>query len=182
MRVYVDTSGMNALREYLKRLDNPALARAMRQGLNEHVRLQERQAVTMVSGQTKIPTGRVKSISRVMAARGGGGAMQAGVEFKDAAIPLGEHTFRSWSRAMPGASAGDWTTKTYPGTFAVPRWGGRIYKRISKGRFPIQRIWGPVLPNELLRPTQPALPAARRLADTDLERRVLKHVLNALGR
>jgi hypothetical protein len=159
-------------------LGTPKLQQAAAAGLNEHMRLQERQIVRLMAGQTKIPAGRVASVTRRRGA-GGGAYTEAAIVVQDAAIPLGQYTFRS--QTPGGVTAGDWNTKTYPHTFTIKRYGGFAYRRVGRKRFPVQKVWGPVLPNEALRTDQPAFPAFERFAMSDMQQRVLKRVMAALG-
>lgn len=180
LKIRVEVSRMGEIGAFVRRLDSPEARLAAARGLNEHIVIQERDSVATVSAQTRIPHGRVKSISRVRRARPAA-AMEAAVQFNDAAIPLGEHTYRVWNRSMPGARAGDWRGKTHHGAFTVARYGGRIFRRVGSARGPIQMLWGPVLPNELLRRDMPNLAQREAFAQTDLEQRVIKNMLHAFG-
>ncbi|MCZ8103992.1 MAG: hypothetical protein O9972_39625 [Burkholderiales bacterium] len=183
MSGFTASARVTGLHTVILKLQSGALRAAAARGLNEHIRLQERQAVRLLSAQTRIPQGRVQRVTKASFASGSGaGALEASVDVNDAAIPLGKETSRSWSRSAGGATAGDWRTHTYKSTFIVPRYGGAIFvRRPGAKKYPIIRVWGPVLPNELRRPSQPTLPAAFRLANTDLEARVLKHLSSALA-
>lgn len=180
LKIEVIATGFSGLRTLMEQLGDGRVMKAARRGLMEHVRLQERQAVRLVSAQTRVPASRVQPISSV---RSSGGGLQGEVRFEDKPLSLGEHTSRSWSRSARGATAGDWRTYTYPRTFMI---GGSIFVRrkgdptTREGRRKFRalaKMWGPVLPNELLRKTQPAFQAANRLADQDLEKRVLRHIV-----
>ncbi len=171
---------MTELARFVERLDSPEMRIAGARGLNEHIRIQEKDSIATVAAQTKIPPGRVKKISSVKLAAPAA-MMSAAVEFKDQAIPLGEYTYRHWSRSSPGARAGDWGGKTHKGAFTVERYGGRIFRRTGKQRGPIQGLWGPVLPNELLRRDMPNLKAREAFAASDLEQRVLRAMLHVFG-
>ena len=41
--------------------------------------------------------------------------------------------------------------QTYSSAFVVGRFGGNVFKRTSKKRFPIEQLWGPAVPVEMLR-------------------------------
>jgi hypothetical protein len=41
--------------------------------------------------------------------------------------------------------------QTYRSAFVVGRLGGNVFKRTSKARFPIEQLWGPAVPVEMLR-------------------------------
>ncbi|MDQ0510893.1 hypothetical protein [Ancylobacter amanitiformis] len=175
----VERSGRKALAELALNLQKtPEIKRGLSRAMGEHLRLQDRQAVTLMAAQTKLPTSRVSGATSV---RHSSSSLVGRLRVRDESVPLGELTSRSWSRSAAGATAGDWDTKTYAGTFIVPRFGGRIYRRTGKGRFPIRRVWGPLLPNELLRPDMPTLPAIERLVESDLAARALRHVVKVIA-
>lgn len=186
LRIDVRAERSKEFESLIRGLENTAqMQHALARGLNEHIRKQEQQAVTMVAAQTGVGAGRVKAISRVKTAWPAR-SMEAAVEFRDSAIPAGALTRRSWNRGMPGARHGDWPSYTrkgglMKGTFTVRQYGGAIFRRIGKSRGPIARVWGPVLPNELLREDMPAYPQAGVLVQTDLERRVIRSVMYAFG-
>jgi hypothetical protein len=165
---------------FVQRLDSPAMRLAAARGLNEHIRVQEKDSVATVAAGTKIPASRVARISKVRLASPAG-AMDAAVVFTDQAIPLGEFTYRAWSRGMLGARAGDWRGQTYRGAFTIAAYGGRIYRRRGSQRGPLQMLWGPVLPSELMRRDMPNLKAREAFAERDLERRVVSNMLHAFG-
>ncbi len=162
-------------------LQSNAMRSAAARGLNEHVRLQERQAVRLMAAQTKFSSGRVARVTKSDLAAPSA-RMEAAVVVSDHINPLGQETSRSWSRSAGGATAGDWLTKEYKNSFIVARYGGAIFaRRPGAKKYPIVRLWGAFLPNELRRPTMPTLPAAIRFADRDFEKTVLKHLMLALG-
>lgn len=183
IRINVENERLKEFQVILQKLgDGAAIQQALARGLNEHIRQQEKQAVTMVSAQTGIARGRVQSISQARFASPGA-SMTAEVQFRDKPIGAGALTSRTWNRSMAGAKHGDWPGYTkkggsMKGTFMAK---GVIFRRTSKARLPIQRVWGPVLPNELLREDMPAFPAAGRLVDADLEKRVIRNVMFAFG-
>ena len=37
--------------------------------------------------------------------------------------------------------------QTYRSAFIVGRFGGNVFKRTSKARFPIEQLWGPAVPD-----------------------------------
>lgn len=156
-----------------------ALQRAAAIGLNEHSQHQKKRSTTFISAWTGIGAGRVGSGMRVIPAVPGA-VMETSVAISDRGIPAGEHTSRSWNRSMPGATHGDWPgrgKRILAHTFTVRRWGGRIYARTTAARFPLKRIWGPYLPNELTAENRPNLDPARAFAVQDAMPRVLKQIM-----
>ena len=48
-----------------------------------------------------------------------------------------------------GVSAAPWgKRRVFPGTFIIGRYGGNVYKRTSKKRFPLHKLFGPAIPRE----------------------------------
>jgi hypothetical protein len=41
--------------------------------------------------------------------------------------------------------------QTFRSAFVVKRYGGGVFKRTAKARFPIEQLWGPAVPVEILR-------------------------------
>lgn len=169
-------------------LGTPKLQQAAAAGLNEHMRLQERQIVRLMAGQTRIPTGRVSSVTRRRNA-GGGAYTEAAIVVQDRPIPLGKYTGNT--QTASGVRSGDWIKHPeHRGAFVIKKWGGGAFVRLAgdpttrsgrKKKRMVQRLWGPVLPSEALRHDQPAFPAFERFAMSDMQQRVLKRVMAALG-
>lgn len=55
-----------------------------------------------------------------------------------------------------GVSARPWgRRKIFRGTFIIPRFGGQVFRRTTSARFPIVKLWGPAMPQELVRDKVP---------------------------
>lgn len=178
---------------FIKKLSDPRIRAAARLGLNEHAQEQRRTSVTRISSYTGVPKGRVSGATRVIKA-GGGGTMQAIVRTSDSAISLAQYGNPVWVRdlnpmadgvrggsvsSMSGAEATGWNVRRqFKGAFMA---GGQVVVRKGKGRFPLKRLSMAVLANELAKPSRPNVPAAERYAALDLQQRVLRHVLRAIG-
>lgn len=55
-------------------------------------------------------------------------------------------------RTASGVSAAPWNKRrVFPSSFIVAKLGGHVFVRTSRRRFPIKKLWGPVIPNEMLR-------------------------------
>lgn len=169
-------------------LGTPKLQAAAAAGLNEHMRLQERNTVRTLGGQTSIPGGRVKSVTRTKPAKAGQ-QTSASLVVADKAIALGQLTGNTQDGS--GVRSGDWVKHpSHKGAFIIRRWGNLAFVRRAgdpttrEGRSKkraLQKLWGPVLPSELLREDQPTFPNFERFALSDMQERVLKRVMLALG-
>lgn len=157
------------------------IQRAAADGLNEHLRMQERNAVRFIGVFTNLGQGRVQQVTKSVLASPGP-VMVGKIETRDKAIPAGELTGRTWSRSAAGATHKDWRGQTLKGSFTVRRWGGAIFARTSEKRFPLKKLWGPVLPSELARETRPNVGRMRAFAQQDLLPRVMRKVSAAIMR
>ncbi len=162
-------------------------------GLNEHAQEQRRQSVVRIAQYTGVPQGRVGSKTRVIKA-GSGEVMEAKVRTSDVAIPLAEYGNPVWVRdlnpmadgkrggsvsSMKGAEATGWNVRRqFVGAFIAK---GQVLVRKGNGRGKLKVLSMAVLANELAKPTRPNTAAAEVYAALDLQKRVLRHVIRALG-
>lgn len=64
-------------------------------------------------------------------------------------IPLKDFAARQGAR---GVSAAPWgVRRMFKSTFIVASIGGNVFKRIGKKRLPIEKLWGPAIPREMVR-------------------------------
>ncbi|PZP58802.1 MAG: hypothetical protein DI604_33095 [Delftia acidovorans] len=193
MQIKVDAriTEMPEVRSFLDKLRGPALQQAGAKGLTEHAREQARQSVVRISAYTGVPTGRVRSKTKVRPAAGGANPA-AIVETADRAISLAEYGNPVWARdlspgwkggpvsSMRGAEATGWNIRRqFPHAFVAK---GQVVIRTGPERNSRLKILSmAVLANELAKPSRPNVPAAEKFAQLDLEKRVTRHVLRALG-
>ncbi|RWC91662.1 MAG: hypothetical protein EOS72_03130 [Mesorhizobium sp.] len=178
---------------FLQRLEGPEMELAAARGLNEHAGEQMRQSVVRISTTTGVPAGRVRSKTKVVKAAPGQ-TMMAEVVTADVAIPLSEYGNPVWVRdlnpmsdgkrggpvsSMRGVEATGWNVRRqFPHSFLA---NGQVVVRTTKSRFPLKVLSMAVLANELAKPSRPNVPAAERFAALDLEKRVVRNVIRALG-
>lgn len=178
------------LKTFLLKLGGPEMRAAAAMGLNEHAAEQRRQSVVSISSYTGVPRGRVAAKTRVIKASASG-AMEAKIRTSDVAIGLAEYGNPVWVRdqtpsqfggsvsSMAGAEATGWNVRRqFKHAFVA---NGKVVVRTGKGRTPLKVLSMAVLANELAKPSRPNVPAAERYAAMDLERRVMRHVVRALG-
>lgn len=178
MKVTAEFHQSSDLVRFLTKLDSPDLRTAGARGLNEHAQEQRRQSVVRMATTTGVPKGHVAGVTRVVRAKPGT-SMMAMVQTEDAAIPLAKFGSPTWSREDRGAQATAWNVRrTFPGSFLAK---GQVFVRKSKDRFPLKILSMAVLANELAKPSRPNVPEAQKFVALDLEKRVLRHVLRALG-
>ena len=193
MQIKVDAriTEMPEIQAFLGKLTSPALQKAGALGLTEHAQEQARQSVVRISAYTGVPAGRVKSKTKVRPATGGANPA-AIVETADRAISLAEYGNPAWVRdlnpgwkggpvsSMRGAEATGWNIRRqFPHSFLAK---GQVVVRTGPARDSKLKILSmAVLANELAKPSRPNVPAAEQFAQLDLEKRVTRHVLRALG-
>lgn len=159
-------------------------------GLNEHAEEQRRQSVIGISNYTGVPRGRVQSVTSVIKASPVG-EMTATVRLEDKAVSLAEYGNPVWARdkkpagfggsvsSMSGAEATGWNVRRqFKHAFIA---NGQVVVRTTKSSYPLKVLSMAVLANELAKPTRPNVPAAERYAALDLENRVMRQVIRALG-
>ncbi|HEY8578646.1 MAG TPA: hypothetical protein VIL72_02080 [Beijerinckiaceae bacterium] len=55
-----------------------------------------------------------------------------------------------------GVSAAPWGARqVFEGTFIVPRYGRKVFRRMTDDRFPLRQVWGPNIAREILRDEPP---------------------------
>ena len=178
LKVSAELVRPTVLAEFLMKMESPEIQRAAARGLNEHAGEQRRQSITRIVAFTGIPKSRVGGETKVIKASASK-AMTAVVENKDQATTLGEYGSPVWSKLMTGAEAMTWNRRrVFLGTFFAK---GEVFIRTTKERYPLAKLFGPVIPNELSKPSRPNVPAATKFVAMDLEKRITRMVLVALG-
>lgn len=145
-----------------------AVARALNRTVSE-VRTAMARALV---GQTGLKYGVVRSALSTMPASAG--SLVAAIVAKGGFTPLAAFGARQTKK---GVSAAPWNTRrVFPGTFIVARYGGNVYKRIGRARFPIAKLYGPAIPIELPRDQ------SRAAFETTTPRVLVKRLDHELGR
>jgi len=179
------------IEHFISLLKGPAIRNAGAMGLNEHAKEQGRLSVTHIASYANVPASRIRSkmtIRRASAA----GAMEAAVRVSDAAITLAEYGNPVWKRdlspgwgggpvsSMLGAEATGWERRRmFKHAFIA---NGQVVVRRSAVRdAPLKTLYGAVLANELAKPSHSNPKRAERYLAFDLEKRVTRHILRALG-
>ncbi|MCB1471013.1 MAG: hypothetical protein KDK08_28495 [Rhizobiaceae bacterium] len=177
---------------FLKNLSGPAMQQAAARGLTEHAQEQRRQSIVRIVAITALPRGRVAGPIKVKPAPAGL-ATEAQVHVADRAISLAEYGSPAWTRdlnpgwkggavsSMSGAEVTGWGyRRQHRGTWVA---NGQVYKRADykNPRSKAKMLWGVVLANELAKPEWKNVAGAEAFAQLDLEKRVTRHVLRALG-
>ena len=193
MKVTAEFRHQKEFEAFVRKLSDPIVMKAATMGLNDHAHEQRRQSVVRISAYTGVPRGRVADSTKVIRASGIG--TQAIVRTSGPSISLAEYGNPVWVRdlnpmadgkrggsvsSMKGAEATGWNVRRqFKGTFTA---GGQVVVRVSKSDpKKLKRLSMAVLANELSKPTRPNVSAAERYVAVDLEKRVLRQVIRALG-
>jgi hypothetical protein len=192
VRVEATYHQSHELTRFLRALNGPEMMQAGARGLTEHAQEQRKQSIVQIVQTTALPTGRVSGPIKVIPAPVAANTM-AEVRVADAPITLAEFGNPVWTRdlkpgwkggavsSMSGALVTGWGyRREHRGTWVA---GGQVWKRANhaESRSPAKLVWGVVLANELAKPTWKNVARAERFAQLDLEKRVTRHVLRALG-
>ncbi len=152
------------------RLGEGEARRAFSMALNKEGRKSFTQMRRTLSRQSSIPRGTVNAAMRFK------GATRATLTTTTSGsgrhLPLSVFGARQFSY---GVRAKVWgRAQTYRSAFLINRFGNGVFKRKGKARFPIEQLWGPAVPVEMLRDEA-------HTAWTDQHPRVLKESTRLIG-
>ena len=121
--------------------------RAFSMALNKEGRKSFTQLRRSLSQQSSIPRDAVDAATRFTSATS---TTMTTVTFgKGHHLPLSFFGVRQFSY---GVRAKIWgRAQSFRSAFVIKRYGGGVFKRMAKARFPIEQLWGPSVPQEMLR-------------------------------
>lgn len=133
-------------------------SRLLSQSLNRAMGPERTAARRAVAKETGASYGRVAKVLGSQAASSS--RLAYTIRARDSYMPLSDFKAREAHRG--GVTAKPWgKLQTFEGAFMkagalgnrveVPTFGGQVFRRASKSRLPIVRMWGPSIPSELLR-------------------------------
>lgn len=113
--------------------------------------------IKAIRKQSDIPTAITrKSVGKRLVKPGGGGALEGEVWAKGKPLSLKVFRAKQYGFGVKAKWGGNW--HRYPGAFMGPRpgvladrLGGHVFVRISSKRLPIEQLFGPAVPGELVR-------------------------------
>jgi hypothetical protein len=145
------------------RLGESEARRAFSMALNKEGRKSFTQLRRSLAQQSSIPRGSVNAATRFQSATRA--TMSTVTSGTGRHLPL---SFFGAKQFSYGVRAKIWgKAQSFRSAFVVKRYGGGVFKRTAKARFPIEQLWGPAVPVEMLRDEAYA-------AWTDQHPRVLK--------
>jgi hypothetical protein len=129
------------------RLGESEARRAFSMALNKEGRKSFTQLRRSLAQQSSIPRGAVNAATRFKSAsRSTMSTMTSGTGRH---LPL---SFFGAKQFSYGVRAKIWgRAQSFRSAFVVKRYGGGVFKRKGKARFPIEQLWGPAVPVEMLR-------------------------------
>ena len=129
------------------RLGESEARRAFSMALNKEGRKSFTQLRRSLAQQSSIPRGAVNAATRFQSATRG--TMATVTSGTGRHLPL---SFFGAKQFSYGVRAKIWgRAQTFRSAFVVKRYGGGVFKRTGKARFPIEQLWGPSVPKEMLR-------------------------------
>ena len=129
------------------RLGEGDARRAFSMALNKEGRKSFTQMRRALSVQSSIPRGAVDASMRFKGSTRS--TMSTTTSGSGRHLPL---SFFGAKQFSYGVRAKIWgRAQTYRSAFVVKRFGNSVFKRTSKARFPIEQLWGPAVPTEMLR-------------------------------
>lgn len=127
----------------------PKAKSAYRMALNDtnravYTRVKRDLATQMGTTQSKVVKhGNVRKINA------SNGMLEAKIVSKGGYMPLSDFKARQTGK---GVSASPWgNRRIFPKTFIVSKLGGNAFKRVGTKRLPIEKLWGPAVPREMVR-------------------------------
>lgn len=146
LRIEVDARSLVRLEEAFRKAGNQA-PHAIRRALNWTGDRATTLVTRALAKQTGAKYGAVKSALKQV--RANYGTLAYRIVARGPAIPLNAFGAR---QTRKGVSAAPWNTRrVFPHTFIVPAFGGNVFVRETSKRAPLKKLWGPAIPNELVR-------------------------------
>ena len=129
------------------RLGESEARRAFSMALHKEGRKSFTQPRRSRAQQSSIPRGAVNAATRLQSATRTTMATVASGTGRH--LPLSLFGAKQFSYGVRAKSSG--RAQTFRSAFVVKRYGGCVFKRTGKARFPIEQLWGPAVPVEMLR-------------------------------
>lgn len=172
MAINVSWDGLGAIRELLLRAAKVS-PQATSRALNRTIDVARTNVTRALVSQTGLKFGRVRKATSVL--RSSSTSLSAELRARDGYTSLRDFGARQTKR---GVSAAPWGRRqVFDGAFIVKLYGGHVYKREGRKRFPIQKLYGPAIPNEMVKGQ--SRQAFYRAVETELPKR-LDHELGRL--
>jgi hypothetical protein len=131
----------------LEALFSSRMRKGMALAVNHTLGKVETQVGRAVVKQTGLKYGAVKSAMKRYSANAS--TLRGEIVGRGPYIALKEFGAR---KTKKGVSAAPWATRrVFPHTFFVKAFGGNVFKRKGKKRFPIKGLYGPAIPKEMVK-------------------------------
>lgn len=146
IQIEFDASDLIKFEQVFRKIGNQA-PHAIRRALNHTGDKARTQVARQLVKQTGATYGAVRAALNSRPASYGN--LRYEIVARGSAISLKHFSAR---QTKPGVTAAPWNMRrVFPHTFIVKKLGGHVFVRTSRKRFPIKKLWGPAIPNELVR-------------------------------
>lgn len=147
--ITVKGSGLPKFEEAVEALGSAKATRAYRSALNTTGKKVFTETKRAVAKQMGASQARVVKYGHLRRKPAMGNDLQTSIDSKGGYIPLKDFAAR---QTRPGVTAAPWgQRRLFKSTFIVPKLGGQVFKRTSGKRLPIETLWGPAVPKELVK-------------------------------
>ncbi len=147
--ITIKGSGLPRFEEAVAALGSTKATRAYRMALNttgKRVFTQVKRTVAKQMGASQALVVKYGHLRRVPAS---GVSLETRIESAGGYIPLMDFSARQTSK---GVTASPWgQRRLFKSTFVLTRIGGHVFRRTGADRLPIEKLWGPAVPKELVR-------------------------------
>jgi hypothetical protein len=121
--------------------------KAMAMAANHSTAKAQTQVRRAVAKQAGIGFGSVKAATKMFSATAA--SLTAEIKGTGSHLPLKVFKARQTAR---GVTAAPWNQRRlFASTFFVGKFGGDVFRRTGKDRFPIKKLWGPAIPKEMVK-------------------------------
>lgn len=166
---------LDALLAPLSRMENGGALQAGCYAVNHTVAKAETSVKRALMSQTGLRSADIgKELKRYSASLG---RPEASIKSDGPYHRLSEFAAR---QTTGGVSAAPWgERRVFPHTFFVPAYGGGVFRRQGKSRFPVEQLWGPAIPKEMVKDA--SLDAFDRVVAVDLPARMAHEWRRLMG-
>lgn len=145
--VTIDTSALKRLSNAFAALADRQQHHVIRRALNRTGDMAYTRVVRVLAEETGAQQKAVRAALRKQ--RASHSALRYEIVARGGFIPLRDFGAR---QTRKGVSAAPWgVRRVFPGAFIVKSKGGHVFKRTGKKRLPIEKLWGPSIPRQMLK-------------------------------
>lgn len=149
VRIYWQGDGLPLLEQAMKALGEDRGTRACARAVNHTGKKLFTQVRRTLAKQVGLPVGKTEQLGNLRKRATFGS--EPTYTIRSSGRPLSLHEFGA-RRTAKGVKAKPYGKSTlFKSAFFVPRWNNEVYWRVSRPRFPVERVAGPHIPREMIR-------------------------------